>query len=177
MSLLDESLAADATDESFIRELDLSIQEEKDPLKRISLVERQNAHLKRAISSQKVQLRDIKEKELDLASSDLNRLQERMEQLAAENKVTPMMCLQPSIEIQQELEKQVANGHAINGATAKEVPSLPVALDKDAPRSALDVLARESAAYIKKIESLEGSAAQLIQQLRQQEETEAEVSY
>lgn len=54
---------------------------------------------------------------------------------------------------------------------------LPVTADapRDAPRNALDVLARESAAYVKKIESLEGSAAQLITRLRLQEEEEAEV--
>ena len=83
--------------------------------------------------------------------------------------------LHHSFDSPQELEKlatQGANGHAPKAAT-----SLPVVADapRDAPRSALDVLARESAAYVKKIESLEGSAAQLITRLRLQEEEEAEV--
>ena len=48
---------------------------------------------------------------------------------------------------------------------------------RDVPLSALDVLARESAAYVKKIESLESNAVQLIQRLRIQEEEEVEVLY
>lgn len=86
MSLLDDSLA-DGPDEALLRDLDKSIQTESDPIKRAALFERQNIQLKRAVGTQKQRLRDIKDKELDLASSDLASLQERMEQLAAENKV------------------------------------------------------------------------------------------
>lgn len=87
MSVLEDSLGEEPTNDSVLRQLDISIQAERDPVKRASLFERQNAHLKRTLDAQKQRLHDLKEKELDLASSDLNRLQERMEQLAAENKV------------------------------------------------------------------------------------------
>ena len=93
--MLEDSLGEEPTNDSVLRQLDMSIQAERDPVKRASLFERQNAHLKRTLDAQKQRLHDLKEKELDLASSDLNRLQERMEQLAAENKVTMRLVTSP----------------------------------------------------------------------------------
>lgn len=61
-------------------------------------------------------------------------------------------------------------------AVNKTHSTLPVTgATREAPRTALDVLASESAAYVKRVESLENAAAQLIQRLRMQEEEEAEV--